>query len=110
MKVTPDEVARGRSRCVPQLPFTNYISPKPTLRILGNLDLFTTTVEFERARHLAIEGLDFRRPQGRLRVRIRDEVAKPVGARVSICAADGSGQYVGMFNRRQVRPRAPDGD
>jgi Tol biopolymer transport system component len=56
---------------------------------LGNLDLFTSTPELKRARHIRIGQLQFHSGSATVRVRLRDESGRPTAARISVRAADG---------------------
>ncbi len=56
---------------------------------MGNLDLFTMPVAGGEKQHVRLTGLKFRRPFGRLRVRVEDETGKPAAARLYVRASDG---------------------
>ena len=58
---------------------------------LGNIDLFTMPAAGGEAAHLLIDALKFRKPAGRARVRIVDEMGKPTAARLYVEASDGKG-------------------
>ena len=58
---------------------------------LGNLDLFTVPVSGGESEHVAIEDLRFRRPSGKVRVTVLDELGKPAAARLYVEASDGKG-------------------
>lgn len=92
---------------------------------LGNLDLFTTTPDIRRARHLPIGPLRFRQPAATVRVRLRDDAGKPIAARVSFRAGDrkyytppgalyrfnpGMGESAGFFHTTDFNLSAPAGD
>lgn len=55
---------------------------------LGNLDLFTRDLPDGEARHLAIEGLEFRKASGQVRVHVVDEMGRPTAARLYVTASD----------------------
>lgn len=56
---------------------------------LGNIDLFTMTVSGGVQEHVRIADLRFRRPSGRLRVQVRDELGEPSPVRLYVQASDG---------------------
>ncbi len=58
---------------------------------LGNIDLFTMPVEGGEARHVGIEGLRFRKPSGKVRVNVVDELGQPTAVRLYVEASDGKG-------------------
>lgn len=58
---------------------------------LGNMDVFTMPVSGGEAQHVRIEGLQFRRPSGRIRVTVVDEMDRPTAARLYVEASDGKG-------------------
>ncbi len=58
---------------------------------LGNMDLFTLPLEGGEARHVRIDSLRFRRPSGKARVTILDELGQPAAARLYVEASDGKG-------------------
>ena len=59
--------------------------------LLGNIDLFTVPAEGGDARHVVIDGLRFRGPSGRVRVKVIDETGRPAAARLYVEASDGKG-------------------
>ena len=59
--------------------------------LLGNIDLFTIPAAGGDARHIVIDGLRFRGPSGRVRVRVVDETGKLAAARLYVEASDGKG-------------------
>ena len=59
--------------------------------LLGNIDLFTIPAGGGDARHIVIDGLRFRGPSGRVRVRVVDETGKLAAARLYVEASDGKG-------------------
>ena len=58
---------------------------------LGNMDVFTMPVTGSEAQHVRIEGLQFRRRSGRVRVIVVDEMDRPSAARLYVEASDGKG-------------------
>ena len=56
---------------------------------MGNLDLFTMPVQGGEKKHVRITGLKFRRPAGRIRLRIQDETGRQTPARLYVRASDG---------------------
>ena len=58
---------------------------------LGNIDLFTMSVEGGDASHVVIDELQFRLPSGRVRVKVLDELGEPTAARLYVEASDGKG-------------------
>ncbi|MDE0110340.1 MAG: CehA/McbA family metallohydrolase [Bryobacterales bacterium] len=58
---------------------------------LGNIDLFTLPSEGGDARHVVIDGLEFRAPSGRVHVNVLDEFGNPTAARLYVEASDGKG-------------------
>ncbi len=58
---------------------------------LGNIDLFTMPAAGGEAEHLQIDSLKFRKPAGKARVKIVDEMGKPTAARLYVEASDGKG-------------------
>ncbi len=59
--------------------------------LLGNIDLFTMPATGGDPRHVVIEGLNFRGPSGRVRVKLLDEMGRPAAARLYVEASDGKG-------------------
>ena len=58
---------------------------------LGNIDIFTLPSAGGDARHVVIDGLNFRASSGRVRVKVVDEFGKPTAARLYVEASDGKG-------------------
>jgi hypothetical protein len=56
---------------------------------LGNIDLFVMPISGGEKKHVRITELKFRKPSGRLRVRVQDELGKPTPVRLYVHAADG---------------------
>jgi dipeptidyl aminopeptidase/acylaminoacyl peptidase len=56
---------------------------------LGNMDLYTTRADGTDRRHVRLTGLKFRRPSGRLRVRVLDELGATTPVRLYVRASDG---------------------
>ncbi len=59
--------------------------------LLGNIDLFTIPAHGGDARHVVIDSLKFRRPSGRIRVKVVDEMGELTAARLYVQASDGKG-------------------
>ncbi len=57
----------------------------------GNIDLFTMPIGGGNPTHVRIDSLDFRKPSGKVRVKLVDEMGKPTAARLYIEASDGKG-------------------
>lgn len=55
---------------------------------MGNLDLFTMPIGGGEKKHVRISGLKFRRPAGKVRVKILDELGKPTPVRLYVEASD----------------------
>lgn len=55
---------------------------------MGNIDLYTMTVAGGEKKHVAITGLKFRKPSGRLRVRVTDELGNATPVRLYVKAPD----------------------
>jgi len=56
---------------------------------LGNIDLFTMPVSGGEKKHVRITGLKFRRPAGKVRVKVLDELGRPSPVRLYVRASDG---------------------
>lgn len=56
---------------------------------LGNLDLFTMPIGGGEKKHVRITGLNFRKPAGKVRVNVLDELGKPTPVRLHVEASDG---------------------
>lgn len=56
---------------------------------LGNLDLFVMPATGGDKRHVAIRGLKFRNPSGRVQVKLLDEMGRSTRARLYVIASDG---------------------
>ena len=56
---------------------------------LGNIDLFLMPAAGGAPEHVSLTALKFRRPSGRLRIQVRDELDRPAPVRLYVKAADG---------------------
>ena len=56
---------------------------------LGNIDLFLMPTSGGEKKHVRITGLEFRKPSGKVRVRVLDELGNPTRVRLYLRAADG---------------------
>ncbi len=77
--------------------------------LLGNIDLFTMPAGGGEAEHVNIEGLKFRRPSGRVRVTVVDELGQTTAARLYVEASDGKG-YAPRGEPIFYYPLEPGGD
>ncbi len=77
---------------------------------MGNLDLFTTPIGGGEKKHVRISGLKFRKPSGKVRVKILDELGQPTPVRLYVEASDKkaycpSGEQVFYYALDPGQPR-----
>jgi len=70
---------------------------------LGNIDLFTIPISGGVGKHVRITALKFRRPSGRVRIQVRDELGNRTPVRLYVRASDGkaycpSGSMIYYYN------------